>query len=274
MIRLFLACGMLARQSFGTIVRNTLRKKGGRHLLGGLAKIRSGGFTMRHLAVFAGIFCVLFLGLVAMADDKKAADKDAGKKETNKKFSYIDIQPKTNHKLKDDFHSTNFPGNNLASLPSGEQTFEGVKFKIGEGLMQLGSKTIEDRPDKIEGIKVDKSCAKIHILHATGYSTDEDAVIGEYVFTFEDDTSVTMPIVYGKDVLDWWCYEGNPDPTRGKVAWKGENEGAKTLNATIRLYMATWENPKPDKKIKSIDFTTTKETPCAPFCVAMTVEEK
>ena len=75
-------------------------------------------------------------------------------------------------------------------------------------------------------------------------------------------------------MLDWWCYEGNPEPTRGKVAWKGENEGAKSLNATIRLYMATWENPKPDKKVKSIDYATTKETICAPFCVALTAEEK
>ena len=92
--------------------------------------------------------------------------------------------------------------------------------------------------------------------------------------TWEDDTTVTIPIVYGKDVMDWWCYEGNGEPTVGKVAWKGENEGAKTLNATIRLYTMTWENPKPDKKVKSIDYSTMKDTICAPFCVAMTAEEK
>ena len=36
----------------------------------------------------------------------------------------------------------------------------------------------------------------------------------------------------------------------------------------------TWDNPKPDKKVKTLDYSTTKETICAPFCVAMTVEEK
>jgi hypothetical protein len=46
------------------------------------------------------------------------------------------------------------------------------------------------------------------------------------------------------------------------------------LNAKIRLYLTTWENPKPDKKITAIDYSTTKETPCAPFCVAMSAEEK
>ena len=228
---------------------------------------------MRRLAVIAGILCALSVAFTAAADDKKAEKKDGDKKAPPRKFSYIDFQSKTNHKLKEDFHSNDFPGNNLANVPSGEQTFEGVKFKVGEGLLQLGSKQIPEKPDKIEGIKVDKKFTKLHILHATGYSTDEDTLIGEYVVTFDDDTTVTIPIEYGKDVLDWWCYEGSPDPSRGKVAWKGENEGAKSLNASIRLYLTTWENPKPDKKVKTIDYTTSKETPCAPFCLAMTTEE-
>jgi len=224
---------------------------------------------MRRFIAALGLVCVLGVTLAWAAEDKKDTKKEAGKK-----FSYIDIQAKSNHKLADDFHSTNYPGNNLSSLPQGEQTLEEVKFKIGEKLMQLGSMQIADMPDKIEGIKVDRKLAKLHILHATGYSTDDDTTIGEYTVTWEDDTTVTIPIVYGKDVMDWWCYEGNGEPTVGKVAWKGENEGAKTLNATIRLYTMTWENPKPDKKVKSIDYSTMKDTICAPFCVAMTAEEK
>src|SRR5437868_15064030 len=226
---------------------------------------------MRRLIFLMGVFCFLGVALAA-ADDKKEEKKD-DKKAASKKFSFIDLQPQSNHKLKEDFHSGDFPGNNLASLAAGEQTLEGVKFKIGEGLIQLGSKQVQDKPDKVEGIKVDKKFTKLHILHATGYSTDDDTIIGEYTVTWDNDTSVTIPIVYGKDVLDWWCYEGNPDPSRGKVAWKGENEGAKTLNATIRLYMTSWDNPKPDKKVKSIDYSTNKETNCAPFCVAITAEE-
>ena len=37
----------------------------------------------------------------------------------------------------------------------------------------------------------------------------------------------------------------------------------------------TWDNPKPDKKIASIDFSSKKdETPAAPFCIAITAEVK
>jgi beta-galactosidase len=129
-------------------------------------------------------------------------------------------------------------------------------------------------PEKVEGLKVDAKLARLHILHATAWGTDDGTLIGEYTVNWDDGTSVTIPIEYGKDVLDWWYYPDSGEPTRGKVAWKGENDGAKTLNATIRLYLTTWENPKPDLKIKSIDYSSTKQTQAAPFCVAITGEKK
>jgi hypothetical protein len=225
---------------------------------------------MRRFVVAAGWCCLLGAALVWADDAKKDGDK---KKADDKKWAFVDIQSKANQKLKDGFHS-NTEGNNLAEVPTGEQTLEGVKFKIGEACIQLGSKDLTDKPDKVEGIKVDKKCTKLHFLHATGYSTEYDTVIGEYTVNWDDGTSVTIPIVFGKDVRDWWYYDDTPEPTRGKVAWKGDNDYAKSLNAKIRLYLTTWDNPKPDKKIKGIDYSTTKETQCAPFCVAITAEEK
>src|SRR5262249_50902644 len=63
--------------------------------------------------------------------------------------TYLDLQPKANHKLKDDFHTTMFPGNNLAELPRGEQKFADVKFLVGDGLIQLGSAEVKGLPDKV-----------------------------------------------------------------------------------------------------------------------------
>jgi hypothetical protein len=70
-----------------------------------------------------------------------------------RKFSYVDLQPKANQKLADNFAGDE--DNNLAGLPTGEQTFEEVKFKIGDGLLQLRSnlwkaeKPERKRPDKV-----------------------------------------------------------------------------------------------------------------------------
>jgi hypothetical protein len=197
---------------------------------------------------------------------------------------YIDLQAKANHKLADNFHS-GAEGNNLASLPKGEQEFKGVKFKIEDGLIQLGSKLVEDQPDKVEGIKVDAKFTTLNLLHATGYGggpnqegnpgfVADDTVIGKYVVNYDDKTKEEIEIVYGKDVRDWWFITDEKGVSRGKVAWTGENEHSAKYEAKIRLYLGTWKNPHPDKKVTTIDYISTKETAAAPFCVAMTAETK
>src|SRR5260370_34609717 len=128
---------------------------------------------MRRLAVAASLCCLLGVAFAW------AADKKEEKKAANKKWTFIDLQPKANHKLKEDFHGNNFAGNNLESLPQGEQTLEGIKFKIGEGLIQLTSmqQEVADKPEKVEDIKVDAKFAKLHILHATGWRARDDTII-------------------------------------------------------------------------------------------------
>src|SRR5262249_1709507 len=158
---------------------------------------------------------------------------------------------------------------NLAVLPGGEKKFAGVKFKIGDGVLQLGSTLVEGKPEKIEGIAVGQTFAKLHILHATGYQVDDDTNIGSYIVHYADKTKATIDIVYGKDVRDWWDAMDQKETKRGKLAWTGVNDAVKERNAKVRLYLTTWKNPHPKKKVVSIDYTTAK-TKCAPFCVAMT----
>jgi hypothetical protein len=189
--------------------------------------------------------------------------------------TYIDLKPHINVKLKDNLHSDRYPNNNLASLPTGKQTFAGAKFQIGDGVVQLGSAQLKEKPEKVEGIKVGRTLAKLNILHATGYSTDDGTQIAKYVVHYDDETTADIEVVYGKDVVDWWAYPGREAPTRGKVAWEGENEAAKGFEATIKLYLTTWENPHPKKKVVTIDYVATApDKNAAPFCVAITAEDK
>jgi hypothetical protein len=58
------------------------------------------------------------------------------------------------------------------------------------------------------------------------------------------------------------------------VAWEGENDVIKAPDE-IRLYRTIWDNPHPEKKIVSLDFVVTApERPVAPFCVAITAENR
>ena len=201
------------------------------------------------------------------------------------KFHVVDVQSKANQKLTDNL-GTGRDGNTLKELPTGAQTFEGIKFTVGEKLIQLGSKVLDKLPAKVEGIQVGKTFAKLHILHATGFGggpnqdgdplfVKDDTPIGEYQVHFEDKTSEAIPIVYGKDVRDWFYVDGEKDISRGKVAWTGDNAFAKQVGARIRLYLTTWENPKPGTKVVTIDYLSRKDdTVAAPFCLAITLETK
>ena len=141
-------------------------------------------------------------------------------------------------------------------------------------------------PERVEGIKVDRKLAKLHILHATCFGglpnergeswfVEDGTLIGEFRVNFENSSAIIVPIVYGQDVRDWFYREPATNPKRSKVVWKGDNERAKGVKKNICLYLTTWENPWPDKKVTTIDYLAKKaQTVAAPFCVAITAEKK
>lgn len=197
------------------------------------------------------------------------------------KCSPIDLQPLANQVLKEDFSEvTN--GNNLAGLPGGDQVLLGVPFRIGPRMIALGSPSKPERPTRVEGIDVNMQCAKLHLLQATEFGegdpgsdhyVPEGTKIGYYVVHYEDKSQETIPVVYGEDVRDWWFNPLSKSPTRGKVAWKGANAFSTELQSQIRLYLTSWQNPKPTVRVTRIDFVST-ESPAAPFCVAISAEAK
>jgi hypothetical protein len=207
------------------------------------------------------IALLCFLTAAALADDK---------------FTPIDLQPYANKQLSD--NDSVLEDNTLASLPSGEQVFGNVKFQIGKKLIQLrGNKLTVPVPVKVNGISVNKKLAKLNILHATQATVPDGAVIGEYRINFDDHSAVIIPIVYGKDVCDWWDWwadKPTETPLPLHVAWKGSNGAASGFNRKICLFMTTWENPWPDKKVETIDYSSKTDVETAPFCVAITAEQK
>lgn len=76
-------------------------------------------------------------------------------------LTYLDIRPQANQKLDEPLHG--FEDSNLAELPKGEQAFKGVKFKIDEGYICLGSTLAIEKPDKVQGIGVGQAFTKLHI---------------------------------------------------------------------------------------------------------------
>jgi hypothetical protein len=202
------------------------------------------------------------------------APKDPGR-------TFLDLQPYGTHKLVED-SASGLAGNNLASLPTGDREFAGVKFQVGEKYLQLGSPHFRsERPEKIEGIKVGRAFRKLYILQSTGYGSSPEGsarhisdgtLVAEYRIKYEGGDTATIEVVYGKHVRDYWFDKDAPGVTSGKVAWEGDSDAAKRAGKQVRLFLTTWENPKPGRRVVEIDYVRAKETPAAPFCVALTAE--
>jgi hypothetical protein len=192
-------------------------------------------------------------------------------------LTYIDLQPKANQKLADDIGGRT-PNNTLGTVPTGEQTLAGVKFKIGEGFVHLGSPLLKvEKPEKVEGIAVGRKVDKLHFLHSTLFGRgnpviEDGATVAEYRVNYDDGTADTIALKYGEDLRDWWYTKSRPEAGKERVAWEGENEASKASGSGIRLYLTSWKNPKPGKKVVSIDFQRAGDTQASPFCVAITAE--
>jgi hypothetical protein len=230
---------------------------------------------MRHiLTLFAVVLLLLPCAVHVAQGDDRPASKGSDDLEVrsraarlivairNSLVRSIDLAPHVNQKLNEPFHKY-LRGNDLATLPRGKQTFAGVKFTVGAGVVQLGA----GNPDKVEGIKVGFKAEKLAFLHACGNKVDTplNTPIARYVVHYADKTKAKVEVAYGRDVVDWWMQPGVADPARGKVAWEGDNKLSR-----IKLFLTTWTNPDPDKQIVSIDYVATKN---APFCVAITAEQ-
>lgn len=222
------------------------------------------------------LFTSIVIGLIGNLSPHSIAGAD----ETQ--VAFVDLTEVANRNRSEDQHG--FDGNNLMELKSGIRELAGVRFQIFDKFLSLGSKVEKRFPVKIEGIKVDQTAKRIQFLQGTGYGAYGEAgdalfvadgtPVGEYVVHYADKSAEKVSIVYGQDVRDWWNWEKPFEVTRGKVAWSGENLFSRQQGQKIRLYLGTWENPKPDVKIAKIDYLSTATTAAAPFCLAITLEKK
>ena len=111
------------------------------------------------------------------------------------------------------------------------------------------------------------------MLQGTGWRTEDGTVLGKYVLHYAGGETAAVNIVYGTDVRDWWTSSGEPSETKSaKVAWTGSNPAAQATGASLRLFERTYDNPKPELLIESVDFVSA-HSDSAPFLVAVTLSD-
>jgi WD40 repeat protein/serine/threonine protein kinase len=195
-------------------------------------------------------------------------------RDTNPPVNLIDLTEYYNAPLTASWHSSPEAHNDLSALPRGLNSFAGVMFDV-RGLIQIGATadTGPSFPNQVLGIPIRRSCQRLHFLHAA-IRTDralEPDKLGHYIIYFFDGRRAELPILFGRDLADWWS---QPDDENNKlvIAWRGENQEARKHGRTIRLFKTTWENPYPTAPIRDFDFICDEPDLGAPFLVALTAE--
>jgi hypothetical protein len=206
------------------------------------------------------------------ATQKKLLPEDFPQRAPRASPRLLDLTPHYNGLLTDSWQG--FPSNHLAQLPSGHQVFGGVPFDV-RGVIQLRGEEHElpfSFPVKVEGISVNQKLRRIHFLQGASFEPRSRTNIATYVIHYADNQTREIPIVYGKQIADWWDDPKDPwELTDAKVAWSGHNEAADAYGKFLRIYQCTWENPLKDTEVANISFVS-GATISAPFLIAITLE--
>ena len=199
----------------------------------------------------------------------------------------VDLRPFANQQLTDSMLAT--PHNDLSQLLASaadpqnpQRTLGGIPFRLDRLILVGPGETSNGRgvrvpvQPEVDGIPINQKARRLHFLQGTHWHPRDGLLIGRYVVNYADGTRLSIPIRYGQDVVDWWTVDdGSSVAAQTRLAWVGSNGAAG--GRPIRLFLKSWENPRPQVLIRSVDMVTGSQSPGreapALFLVGLTVEE-
>ncbi len=174
----------------------------------------------------------------------------------------INLRPYANRSFSDDVPDDEKGGwtdqgeNDLRHLSPGTQSFFDIPFDIidpktnnDKSCLVLKGKDRSYFPLKIETIAVNRKANLLFFLHTAAYCLPAGSV-GKYIIHFSDDTQSEINLQAGVEIDDWWA----PGELSGaEVAW---SEKHPLTAQNVGFYIFQWNNPHPNKTIRSIDFVS------------------
>jgi len=151
-----------------------------------------------------------------------------------------------------------------ADVPWRFQVFDGVPLQI-DGLMCLWGQGNEKMgahfPEEILGIPVNQKFETLYVYHCAFFSSGSGTPVYDLVFRYDDGSSATNEIVYGRDILDFNS-KGNqltpkPSGSNSKLAWVGASFTGDGTHP-LRFILTAIKNPLPSMQVTSIDLYSRK----------------
>lgn len=93
-------------------------------------------------------------------------------------------------------------------------------------------------------------------------------MVARYVMHLRGGSRHEMIVRYRQDLMEYWRSSVAPEtPLLGRLAWSGSSPAG----SRIALYEGTWENPRPDLEVESLDLVSAVGA-SSPIIFAVTLE--
>jgi hypothetical protein len=173
-------------------------------------------------------------------------------------FKTIDISEKTNMDLRETggknvfaWMGANRPGNDMRGLPTGDQVFNNIKFKVidpekNNRRAVIGLSYNSGYPRTVE-VSVNEAAPVVYLLHSSSDNIPS-SFAGAITFRYIDGTEISRNIVKFKDVTNWWFPSLQNE--RAGVAWSGPNP----VSTKVGVCWTAIDSPNPEKKIEKLIF--------------------
>ena len=167
-------------------------------------------------------------------------------------------------------------GSNMdaSRFPVAQQTFANVPFQIvdpkkndGKSIVVMECPRLPNGPKQIEiPLSVPVSGRYLYLLHCSAWGQENGSVAGWIDVCGGRGGKVEIPVVYGKDLIDWWGEKGAANAVSGTpVAAKG---------GTGSVYVSRFELPEKVLPVQKVIFRKKADANAMWMLVGATLSEK
>lgn len=151
--------------------------------------------------------------------------------------------------------------NDARMIPNGANLWLGVptliagKTPADNSVITLFGRNSSGGPKSVTIPLHDSKARGLFFTHAATWAADR---IGEYVITYADGQQITLPIVVGQDIGDWWS-DQTPGEESRTIAFKHPDPlSPDQPYRFVRMWY--WENPRSNEPIRSVEIRKTSDT--------------
>ncbi len=104
-------------------------------------------------------------------------------------------------------------------------------------------------PDQVTVDGIGAQARSLYFLHCSAGGRRDESVAA-YELTYADGSTASVEVCEGDQIVGWWEFKGGPNWRR---AWMGTDE----RGVGVQVGCFGWENPHPEREIRSIAFRAT-----------------